>query len=237
MGAVMSEAWLWLVVAFILGVVVGYYLRRYTIGGSIVSAKDPVPTETEDAPEPEDEGESADVDQESAPAAVVEPEPEPATRPETEPEPEPEAPSSSARASGRNPEEIDVDTLGAAVSTFASLSQSGGAASTSAAENGTEDAVDPEPTAEDDPAAGAESEMHASPAHASRRRRGRRQAQVDGPYGGAYGETDTGSVFVPEEEALRVPLGRRDAEAARSAQSGDDKLVDTEADDKPAASS
>ncbi len=49
MGAVMREAWLWLLVAFVLGVLVGYYLRRYTVGGAEQDLNDAVTEDTDAA--------------------------------------------------------------------------------------------------------------------------------------------------------------------------------------------
>ncbi|WP_143338327.1 hypothetical protein [Demequina sp. NBRC 110054] len=266
MSAVMTEAWLWLLVAFILGVIVGYYLRRYTVGGHVVSAPDEraaeAPAAVEDTPDeapsadggPDESESSEDVvtaDTEPADEAVEEPmspsAPAPAPAVETvaqtadEPEPESE-PVSRTAATEPQREDVDVDTLGEAVSTFASLSTSPGAAKRRSAapkpesEPAAEAAADPESVVEATHPEAAEAETphaeHAAPAHASRRRRGRHAPKVESPYG-SYGGADTGSVFVPEIEALQVPLGRREAEAAKSAQSGEDKPATTDPEGKP----
>lgn len=46
MGPALREAWLWLLLAFVLGVVIGYFLRRYTVAEDAADAAAPEPDES-----------------------------------------------------------------------------------------------------------------------------------------------------------------------------------------------
>lgn len=75
MTAVLQEAWLWLLLAFVLGLVIGYFLRRYTIGDDPAEADEATaaaPAAQEPEPEPEPSGSEAAAESEQEPAPTQE---------------------------------------------------------------------------------------------------------------------------------------------------------------------
>ncbi len=187
MTAVLREAWLWLLLAFILGLVIGYFLRRYTIGDD--------PAETAEQPATE---ESAAVQDDgvadSEPAEVDEPEADDAPD-AAEPEPEPVPAKASA---DRDPDAAETATV-----TLAELSTSAPSPAEPA----------PEEDADADASADEVEELREGPhfdesVHAE--------------------QVDTGNVYMPVVEPLRVPHGRREAQAHSATSAPEPDTTDAE---------